>query len=245
MRLRELFLVPFLFNWFLCGTASADPYRPLDHLWRGTQDFGRTESLVLLGVGTAATIFAFSQDDKVKDFFDGKDRLGGLEKVGNFWGSGVPSGLLIGGFIGYGLLAKKDPLVQSGIAHLEAAVVSTAIVFGMKYTIARPRPNNGAKESFPSGHSSMAFSTAGNLWGMHGPLAGIPAVGMGVLTAASRLAVSMHYLSDVIAGATLGFVTGYAFSQHHLETKPPRVTFLPYFEDRSHFGFLVTVRGLD
>jgi len=235
MRLRVLFLASFV----LTSVSRADSYRPLDHLWQGTKDLARPESLILLGAGTALTFVAMTQDDAVKDYFDGKDRLGGFEKVGNFWGGGVPSFGLALGFIGYGLAADKDPFLQAGEAHLEGILVSSAVVFGMKYSIRRPRPNNGPKESFPSGHSSLAFTTAGNMWGMYGPAAGIPAVALGVVTAVSRMAVSMHYLSDTVMGATLGFAIGYAFTHHHHDVKPAKVTVLPYFENRESFGLLV------
>lgn len=227
----------------LSPVARGDAYRPLDHLWKGTRDLVRTDSLVLLGAGTVATIAAMTQDDDVKDYFDGKDRLGGIEKFGNFWGTGIPGAGLAVSFLGYGLLSEKDFFVQAGVAHLEALAVSTAVVFGMKYSVRRPRPNNGPRESFPSGHTSMAFATAGNMWGMHGPAAGVPAIALGMLTAASRMAVSMHYLSDTVAGATLGFVIGYAFTQHHQQSNPGRISFLPYFEDRSHFGFILSIKG--
>jgi undecaprenyl-diphosphatase len=89
--------------------------------------------------------------------------------------------------------------------------------------LGRPRPKIGAADglygpsfnwryaSFPSGHSSVAFGTAGAL------LATLPPVGVPVFVVAggvgwSRLYNGAHYPSDVWAGAWIGLLNGLVFA---------------------------------
>jgi len=75
-------------------------------------------------------------------------------------------------------------------------------------------------ESFISGHTSTAFTGAGLVCAHHGrvPLYGGraadgtacgAAIAMATTVGALRIAADRHYLSDVLAGATLGLLSGY------------------------------------
>jgi len=82
----------------------------------------------------------------------------------------------------------------------------------------RSRPFNKDKEiipfkipfdkySFPSGHSTMAFTSASitasnfNDWGLY-------AYSLAILIGLSRFALGVHYLTDVFCGAILGYTIG-------------------------------------
>ena len=72
------------------------------------------------------------------------------------------------------------------------------------------RPGGGEFDSFPSGHSIIAFTGAelmrmdyGNAWG-----AGAYVLSSGV--AASRVLTGRHWFSDVLAGASLGILCAHA-----------------------------------
>ncbi len=77
----------------------------------------------------------------------------------------------------------------------------------MKPVFGRTRPN-GESYSFPSGHSSAVFTTAGVVSRHHGPWVAGAALGLGVLTGLGRMEDLKHYASDVTAGATLGWIIG-------------------------------------
>lgn len=67
----------------------------------------------------------------------------------------------------------------------------------------------------PSGHTQAAFSIAASMTESYGWKVGLPFWGMGIFTGLSRLADNAHWLSDVVAGATIGAFFGRAGYSHH------------------------------
>ena len=63
--------------------------------------------------------------------------------------------------------------------------------------------------SFPSGHTACSFAAAGALRGM-GSRLWVPAVVIAVLMGLSRLYLYVHWPSDVLAGAVVGWLCGAA-----------------------------------
>jgi len=106
-------------------------------------------------------------------------------------------------------------------ARLVIAIVATALaVKAGKLLTGRVRPDGewggsyrrGDPHAFPSGHAARAFLLAalgfalGPAW--LGPVLAVWAV----LVAVSRVALGVHYASDVVAGAALGVCCGLAAS---------------------------------
>jgi membrane-associated phospholipid phosphatase len=119
-------------------------------------------------------------------------------------------------------LIEGDKQLQRVSYEMAAGLVITAIVTqGLKVTVDRPRPyytHSGIypseiddSPSFPSGHTSMAFSTATSLalntkkWYVLAP-AFVWATSVGY----SRLYLGQHYPSDVLGGAVVGAASAYA-----------------------------------
>ena len=97
--------------------------------------------------------------------------------------------------------------------------------------------------SFPSGHTSISFCLASNLWDHYGPGIGIPLYLAAIVTGASRMQDDRHFFSDVVAGATIGMIVGHAYSRHHLDlSKKDVVVLLPYYDGRNSFGAVLVKR---
>ena len=83
------------------------------------------------------------------------------------------------------------------------------VVLGIKQSVRRKRPleDELGDPSFPSGHSSIAFSMA-TILGHQYPRWRIPLyVGAG-LVGLSRIYLGRHYASDVLMGAAVGTISG-------------------------------------
>lgn len=98
-----------------------------------------------------------------------------------------------------------------------AAIFMTAlIVMALKFTIRRRRPEGAwgsiyrrtDPHSFPSGHAARAVLIA-VLFAGWGPAAFAPIILIWApLVVLARVAMGVHYLSDVLAGALLGLAAG-------------------------------------
>lgn len=103
---------------------------------------------------------------------------------------------------------------QLGVAVAVALTLSHIAVQVLKRAVARPRPcdANGRPLalielpdpfSFPSGHAAASMAVAGSISLSH-PLAAPALLTLAGLVAYSRVALRVHHLGDVIAGAALG-----------------------------------------
>ncbi|MBI5435173.1 MAG: phosphatase PAP2 family protein [Planctomycetes bacterium] len=114
---------------------------------------------------------------------------------------------------------------------VEIWALNTVLTRGFKSLAGRERPNGSDDGSFPSGHASTAFSLATFLarsvddafespWGKLGYLAYVPAS----FVAAHRVSSEVHFPSDVVAGALLGFfVANAVYDAHYGDGDAPSI----------------------
>ena len=77
----------------------------------------------------------------------------------------------------------------------------------MKYTLRAPRPDSDARNSFPSGHTCMAFTGAELIRHEYGPWWGAGAYAIATATAFMRVYNGRHWTSDVLGGAAIGILS--------------------------------------
>lgn len=139
-----------------------------------------------------------------------------LSKHNDVVNIGVPVALLAGGVIG-----NDKEMRQNALYVASASAVNVLATLFLKKVIKRPRPFNGMVKinavyqpshySFPSGHTSTAFTTATALSHAYPKWYVIaPAYLWAGSVSFSRLYLGVHYPTDVAAGALLG--TGSALS---------------------------------
>jgi membrane-associated phospholipid phosphatase len=90
----------------------------------------------------------------------------------------------------------------------QALIVNGIYTEVFKKAVSRTRPDGSDSLSFPSGHSSTAFALATVAERHYGWKVGVPSYLVASAIGLSRIERSKHYLSDVLAGATLGVITG-------------------------------------
>ena len=153
-----------------------------------------------------------------RDIFDAiydeppqNEPLGTIMEVGTYFGDGrtmLGASLLL---MAYG----GDKHNETGRLLTSTFISTGVIVWGMKEIIGRKRPLDDVvgNPAFPSGHTAYAFAGA-TLLGNRYPKLRIPLyIGAG-LVGVTRIYLGRHYLSDVIAGAAVGTITGALISRH-------------------------------
>jgi membrane-associated phospholipid phosphatase len=131
-----------------------------------------------------------------------------LSDVGNIWGDPLVQVPLALGTWGVGNWTDNESLAGLGFDLSRGLLLSTSVTGLLKPIADRTRPN-GDSYSFPSGHAAAAFTTAGVVCQRYGGWAGGISLGLGVMTAMGRMEDLKHYPSDVIAGATIGWIIGW------------------------------------
>ena len=125
---------------------------------------------------------------------------------------------------GTGCLVRKDGVRDAGLTALSAIGAAATIDLGLKLSFDREFPFKpgsqgrfwGGGRSFPSGHAATSFAFASAIahryphnrwvkWGAYAFASGV---------ALSRYPAKRHYLSDILAGATLGYITGTYVGEH-------------------------------
>ncbi len=139
--------------------------------------------------------------------------LGDSAKYGDLMGQLIPNAVYSLGMLGASYLyaddSKKMKAFSRSIFMLESSLYAAAATTVLKYTVNEPRPNNSDHYSFPSGHSTTAFSFAAVVGLEHEWYFAVPAYSLAAFVGLSRINDNMHFLHDVIGGATVGI--SYAF----------------------------------
>jgi len=133
-----------------------------------------------------------------------------------------------GGIVLAGTIAGRDDVQRSGGRVLLSVVAAEAATIALKVTAGRYRPAEtdnpyifkpfSGHDSFPSGHTTIAFALATSLSNeIHNGWVSAALFTFATGTAWSRLNDERHWFSDVLGGAVVG-VTGATIVDRH----PPK-----------------------
>jgi len=176
------------------------------NLLRGTLGvFGR-ENLRPLLIGGAATGLGSTLDNNLKDRI--ADPNHSFATAFENLGDPLRNGVMVTGLYAVSRLTEHEKFRAVSYDLLDAVIVNWAYTTAIKNIVHRERPNGEDNVSFPSGHASNAFVIASVVDRHFGWKGGLPAYAYATAVAASRLQRNKHYLSDVLGGATLGYLVG-------------------------------------
>jgi len=105
----------------------------------------------------------------------------------------------------------------------QGIVVNAAVTGATKNIVGRERPNGMNKRAFPSGHTSTSFTWATVLQRNYGWKIGAPAYLLAGYVGATRLEERAHHLTDIVAGASIGYIVGRTVTRSH-HKGPQRIT---------------------
>lgn len=194
-------------------------------------------SLVL---GTTGVFFAL--DDEIQEFIQ-DERNGTTDDIANIFEPFGNGGLTFGGLVGfylYGHFFENSKAERTALLAVESFAVTGIFTFALKFSTGRVRPQSAqdSKEwngpnlddvSFPSGHTSSAFSIATVLATEYKNVPWVPPVayGLATLTGLSRLNDNKHWASDVFLGGALGYFIAKTVLKLHSNKKGRHYTIYP------------------
>ena len=187
--------------------------------WRGKQ-------WIEFSAVTAAGVLAYTQDEKIQKYFVAHQSTT-ADNLSKFvfepYGRFAP--VIIGGLYIGGRLAKDNRLAGTSLTSAKSFIVASVCAEIVKQLTHRHRPfqddvpdhanwdgplSKIEYSSFPSGHSTAAFSMATVFALEYRSTIWIPVLAytLATGTAISRLYDNKHWSSDIVIGSALGFVTG-------------------------------------
>lgn len=104
----------------------------------------------------------------------------------------------------------KNSLKNETIILVTSLAITTATVYTLKYTTNEMRPDVSSNDSFPSGHTAIAFAGAEFLYQEYKDKSiwyGIGGYAIATTTGLLRVYNNRHWFSDVVAGAGIGILS--------------------------------------
>lgn len=180
----------------------------------------------------AATSLAYQYDNRARAHFVSAAKPSNASADSHDLEDAVPAALILGGtWLAAAMMDDRDGRSEAA-SMVKAAALSTAATYVFKTAIGRRRPYEEAGrdswhdggDSFPSAHAAAAFAI-GTVFAESGNdrfrwLRRVLGYGMAAGTAYSRIEHDVHWLSDTVAGASLGVATAQFLMQR--EQRPKR-----------------------
>jgi len=180
------------------------------HWWQGAAVLGGVSALMLLD----GTVREDAQEHRTR----AGDRF--AESVRHF-GQPEVYGTVTAGILTAGLVTHNPRLIRTGTRLVGALAVAGVVTNGLKMVAGRGRPDNpfldedpddfalfSGHASWPSGHTAMAFAFATALGDeLHQPVARYGLLAAATAVGWSRINDNRHWLSDVAAGAVIGYTS--------------------------------------
>ncbi len=119
--------------------------------------------------------------------------------------------------VGLPLVAAGTALTKGdteGVKELTLTLGSTFVAAeALKSLVHAKRPDGSGNDSFPSGHTAIAFASARFFDKRYAPESSPLLYAAAGLTALARVKADKHYTKDVLAGAGLGYVSAEYFTR--------------------------------
>jgi hypothetical protein len=172
------------------------------------------------------------------------------DKVGNNYQTSVDDYLLFVPIVQlyaadvFGMKAKNHWFDQTKYLFI-SNVVSTGISELLKASITKTRPDASDTNSFPSGHTTIAFTNAAvlqNEFQDASPVYAYSGYAFAATTGVFRMLNNKHYLSDVLVGAGIGiFITQLVYHFEPLKNfnpfkKSKDISLFPQYKENT-YGF--------
>ena len=153
----------------------------------------------------------------------------------------------------YGLklagIKGRNNIGRASLSYATSLAIMAILVNSIKYTAKVERPDGSTRNSFPSGHSAMAFTNAAFLdkeYGLVNPAYSIAGYSAATFTGLGRALNNRHWLPDILAGAGIGILStelGYFFIDKIFKNKGDNMGLLSKIEGNGNPSFLAIKSG--
>lgn len=210
------------------------------------------------GLVIGVTSGLFFADADIRNFAQRNQSSAGdkAAAAGNALGNPLYTLPPLGLFYLYGY-ANDDPKArQTSLLAVESLALSGAFTWTLKLAAQRPRPYTGGSPSswngpslkmgdtsFPSGHTTAAFSIASVIAEEYGTNPCVPpiAYGLATLTGMARIYDNKHWASDTFFGGAIGYFVGKAVVKYHTAPNNSALRILPAISQQG-FGMIAEYR---
>ena len=160
-------------------------------------------------IGAGATGVSAFFDDNCQRHFGSERRAKWLGDGAQFLGQPYVLTPIAGVLYGIGRFSHDHPRFRDGTYDIaQVFLINAVYTTAIKYATHRLRPDESNHLSFPSGHTSNAFAWATVANHYYGPKFGVPAYLLASLIGVGRMEKNVHWLSDVVGGASMGYLVG-------------------------------------
>jgi membrane-associated phospholipid phosphatase len=218
-RNLQFLVVPFVLLGLGVGNPavaanSSSPNLLKDLAQNASLTFSRYQTVDMVALLAIVPTLADGETNRVYRVWTTQRAADQVFEYGDALGNGaLQAGAALLAYTG-GKLFHKTQLAALGSDLFSAQVIAGTLSTGLKVVTNRTRPD-GTRYSFPSGHSTAAFATAGVIANRYGVWPGIIAEAAATYVGLSRLQENKHYISDVAAGCLLGNYIAYQVVHSH------------------------------
>ncbi|RDV15519.1 PAP2 family protein [Pontibacter diazotrophicus] len=222
----------------------------------------KNTALVATALGFWTTTFVFL-DEPVQSFFQRyrgtvtEHVAGVVEPLGRQKYLMPAAGVVLAS----GLILKDEKLQKAGMVSIGSILVNAAATSTLKKSFGRHRPDvatendrfdgpfkNSGHTSFPSSHTSTAFTVATSIASVYREHKLVPpiAYGLATLVGISRVHDNVHWATDVIKGAAVGYFSAkgvnylYDLADQKLKNRRQKLLLAPNFGPENA-GFSATL----
>ena len=192
--------------------------------------FNAPNLIALAGAGAGSIALQTSDmDDHVADYFARHETFGDFTQR-TLYVIGLPEFHFGATALWYVLEAEhgNDPGRQRAVTMFSALTINTAVTGALKLAVHNDTPN-GKHWAWPSGHTSSSVTVASVLHEFYGWKVGLPAYAGAGLVAWRMMDKGDHWASDVLFGATLGWVVGHTVAGRRGSAEIAGFEVLPYY----------------
>jgi membrane-associated phospholipid phosphatase len=208
-----------------------------------------SDAIWLIPFGTATGVAIHYDPQAQQDLGINSSRINASKTISQF---GSPYATFGGAAVLYflGIAKHNEHLAETGRLGAEAVLDASIVTEGIKLATNRERPYQGLGQggfwphgtgsysvdgSFPSGHAAASWALARVIASQyHSWPVQIGAYAFALAISASRVTAREHFPSDVLVGATFGYlIGGYVLHHRALEYQDFSVSIIPLMDSAS------------